>query len=59
MCCLKPDVAISIVGPSTYNGLSLEMRLLSRNNANIMSYKLLGAPLSTFLEGVLYKFLNE
>ena len=60
--------AFSIVGPSTWNGLPLEVRLLPKNNESVC-YKLLkidlyrrgwaGAPLSRFLEGALYKFLNE
>src|SRR6218665_1620387 len=58
--------ALSIVGPSTWNGLLLEVRLLPKNNESVF-YRLLktdlycygraGAPLSRFLEGALYKFL--
>ena len=61
--------AFSIVGPSTWNGgLPLEIRLLPKNNESAFCRLLrliciavvgLGAPLSRFLEGAPYKFLNE
>src|SRR6218665_870975 len=60
--------AFSIVGPSTWNGLPLEIRILPK----IMKVRFagclrliciavagLGATLSRFLEGAPYKFLNE
>jgi len=60
--------AFSIFGPSTWNELPLKKRLQPKNNENVF-YRLLklfyiavvglGAPLSRFLEGVPYKFLNE
>ena len=61
--------AFSIVGPSTWNGVPLEVHLLPKNNESVFCRLLEtdlyrrdwagGAPLSRFLEGVLYKFLNE
>src|SRR6218665_1944848 len=60
--------AFSIVGPSTWNGLFLEIRLLLKNNESAFCRLLktdlyrrgwAGAPLSRLLEGAPYKFLNE
>src|SRR6218665_1513890 len=60
--------AFSIVGPSTWNGLPLEIRILPKNNESAFAGCLrliciavagLGAPLSRFLEGAPYKFFNE
>ena len=57
-----------IVGPSTWNGLPLEIHLLPKNNESAFAGCLrliciavvgLVAPLSRFLEGASYKFLNE
>src|SRR6218665_871511 len=66
----KQRCAFPIVGLSIWNGLSLDMRLPLRNNANTF-YKLLcvrliciaeaelGALLSRFLEREFYTFFNE
>ena len=60
--------AFSVVGPSTWNGLPLEIRLLPKSNESAFCTLLktdlyrrgwAGAPLSRFLEGAPYKFLNE
>src|SRR6218665_3221177 len=58
--------AFSIVGPSTWNGLPLEIRLLSKNSESAFCRLLtkidlyrrgwVGAPLSRFLEGAPYRF---
>src|SRR6218665_1416574 len=60
--------AFSVVGPSTWNGLPLEIRLLPKSNESAFCTLLktdlyhrgwAGVPLSRFLEGAPYKFLNE
>ena len=63
----RQNGAFSIVGPSTWNALPLEIRLLPKNKVRFAGcLKLiciavigLGAPLRRFLEGAPYKFLNE
>ena len=60
----RQHCTFSIVDPFTWNGLSLEMCLLPRNNIH-MFYKMLRliciavAPLVRFLEGACYELLNE
>src|SRR6218665_1782369 len=60
--------AFSIVGPSTWMGLPLEIRILPKNNESAFCRLLktdlyrrgwAGAPLSRFLEGAPYKFLRS
>ena len=50
--------AFSIVGPSTWNGLPLEMKVRFAGYSRLICIAVvgLGAPLSRFLEGVPYKF---
>ena len=65
---IRQNRAFSVLGPSTWNGLPLELRLLPRSIPSVflvlkpLSFAALGlgAPLSRFLEEALYKCpLNE
>jgi hypothetical protein len=60
--------AFSVVGPVVWNGLPLELRLLPRSLSDTFYNRLktvllavleLGAPLSSPLQEVLYKYQNE
>src|SRR6218665_3520783 len=54
---IKQNRAVSAAGPSIWNGLPFELRSLPRDfSSSFYSLLGLGALLSSYLEGALYKF---